>query len=262
MRGKRMYVKRQCIFESLETRLLFAGDDLRTKIPGEGYLEYFGSRDQAPFYGHERSGWTDIMDPGTKDSWGVVGSDSILGYDWSSLRAKTRSVSVDIRTGDGTFAAGEADLNAIRKDFDIANQVFAQIGLTILNTYASRIDFPGTTRPAVGLPLVTDTAADLDNLYRILQHGRDGDSATIDIFYTPGIDELKGDGQTMGLTQGPNDHDGRGPHHGILLTAARFLDTPAHELGHFFLQSSAEGAVADYRTEHDEPRWKVQVCRL
>ena len=83
----------------------------------EGYLALDG--------GFERVGHTDVRHPAIFG--GDVQRDTSLGYDWSSLRVVTHVTVVEDSTGEKALhRSGSLDKDAIRADFDFANQIYQQ----------------------------------------------------------------------------------------------------------------------------------------
>jgi hypothetical protein len=114
---------RPLLFETVEPRVLMAAD-VRTPIAAnEGYLKYFSYYDGwlDPKYGHERSGETKATNPS-----GPSVDNPALGYDWSSVHVDVHATTV--RHSDGKEGKPHG---AINTDFEFANQIYAQAGITI-----------------------------------------------------------------------------------------------------------------------------------
>jgi hypothetical protein len=150
--------------------------------------------------------------------------------------------------GQSSLAYGSrlsTDEGKIRADFDVANAVFSQIGLSIVNSHDSRVliyDGGSGESPAevhldeLPSPLPTE-------LHQLLLNNPDrAQPAVANVYY---ISQLEGGG--WGLTIPPN---GPYPIPGMAVVKDRGESTLAHELGHFLLGSPAAPGVA-YRHEGD-----------
>ncbi|AVQ73505.1 hypothetical protein B5D77_21285 [Microcystis sp. MC19] len=108
---------------------LAEGANLRTPMIKEGYLSF---RHSGPtFNGEERTGWTDVRHPALD---GTV--DNVRGYDWSDNLVRVLTHNVNAPGGNSNV---NPDLR--RQDFDVANAIYAQAGITILQE--NNITIPG-----------------------------------------------------------------------------------------------------------------------
>ncbi|MCC5640413.1 PEP-CTERM sorting domain-containing protein [Nostoc sp. CHAB 5844] len=172
--------------------------------PNEGYLSF---RHFSPiFNGEERTGWTDIRHPVLD---GTV--NTTLGYDWSDFRVNVRSTIVVDKNG--VSAAPNA-----RRDFDFANQIYAQIGISVIQAESV------TTRYGnVDYPLNTGAEDDA-----VKSASRSANPRTVNNYYVRNYTNAG----LRGLTSPPTRFPGM---NGIGIADGAANDTFAHELGHFLL---------------------------
>ena len=93
---------------------------LRNTLINEGYLSF---RHYGPtlFNGEERTGWTDVRHPVMDGT-----TDTARGFDWSDNQVAVLTHNVNAPGGNSTIFAAMR-----RQDFDVANAVYAQTGITI-----------------------------------------------------------------------------------------------------------------------------------
>jgi hypothetical protein len=130
---QRLYISRARWFEVLENRCALAAD-MRTSIENEGFLRL----SDAP-WGHERSGATQIIHPARLNE-----ENTSLGFDWSSVFVKVQETIVRAKDNNGNVITpmhvddgqgGQVlDVDAIVSDFDVANQIYAQVGLGVVRS--------------------------------------------------------------------------------------------------------------------------------
>jgi len=185
---------------------------LRTKIAtNEGYLNYPAGNNPR---GEERTGWTDIRHPALR---GIP--DEKKGFDRSDHRVDVANVQVK-----GSNFDARPD---IARDFDFANEIYAQGGLFIRESEPLKFQ----NNPAVSAPL-SDRERSL-----IQQDNRSGNSRTVNNYYAGAIA-----GGLLGITRTPGDSATTS---GTMVNPAlAAADTFAHELGHFLLdQHVTSGAI-------------------
>jgi hypothetical protein len=222
-------------------------------MPNEGYLAYFGSDSQHGtsdgLVGHERSGWTDGRHPARLT--GVT--DGTLGYDVSSLTVKTHTWEAALKGLNGLEYGSRAatDSQRILEDFDVANAVFSQIGVSVINEHDSRtlIYDGGSADPNEPLKIhLSEAPSPLPGLLHqhVLNNPHRAQSPIINSYY---ISEFaQGEfGKPLAITVPPN---GSSPIAGLLIGNERNEITYAHEVGHFLLGSSDVEGV-EYRHEDD-----------
>jgi hypothetical protein len=204
---------------------------LRPMMDMEGFLNFVHPG------GEERTGWTDVrhaandgstfVDPRTGTALNTL-IDNNLGYDWSDNTVKVDNKVLTIDTNqpagpDGAIPKETAN-PSIARDYDFANEIYAQAGITIVNDGVRSVDF--STGNAAGNTVVTPPigVADRDN---IQANDREADPVINNWYGTTGISAtggaLRGVTRAAGATSGTMVFDG----------AAN--DTLAHEIGHFLL---------------------------
>ena len=227
---------------------LAEGANLRTPMINEGYLSF---RHSGPtFNGEERTGWTDIRHPayfkGTGGPQILTTDPNGIGYDRSDFHVDVRNIIVKDANG------VEANPN-IERDYDFANQIYAQLGISVLNagnvsTTYNNITFPITQPGEVNLILAANRAG----------------SVTVNNYYIRDFDDnpnpqTNPPSGTFGLTRSPEDS----PNHGLLIIdparGAR-SDTFAHELGHFLIDDQRFAGNNQCKTVHSGVATDLMAC--
>ncbi len=170
--------------------------------PNEGYLSYHLF---SPF-GEERTGWTDIRHPAMD---GTI--DKTLGYDRSDFSVSVNNIIV-------TDQPGNTATPKLNRDFDFANQIYAQIGISVVSTGAANFPYNNVTFPI-----------DFDERTIIQGQNRQADPV-VNNYYVKST--INGD---RGITRSPTAFAGPPATYAISVTDSAANDTFAHELGHFLL---------------------------
>jgi hypothetical protein len=192
---------------------------LRGRISkNEGYLTYHYVTKP---YGEERTGWTDVRHPALD---GTTNTSS--GFDRSDFSVNVRSTTVVDKNGVA------ATPNA-RRDFDYANQIYAQAGISVLQTETAR-----TAYATVDYPLSTGAEDDL-----VKMGSRSTNPLTVNNYYV----QSYSDG-SRGLTSPPTAFPGKD---GIGVTNSAVNDTFAHELGHYLLDTYRSPGGSDHDPNGD-----------
>ncbi|MBL8757004.1 MAG: hypothetical protein JNK35_01085 [Phycisphaerae bacterium] len=162
--------------------------------------------------GEERTGWTDARHPSLSG-----GRDAFLGYDRSDRFFRVANNTVT----DGTAApAGPLTANpSIPRDYDFANRVWAQSGVSILSVQERNVVEAGVTFP-------------LNLAERNTVRGNNRAGAGIINNWYAGSHDPAG---TRGVAIGPAG----GNQSGTIIYDSAVPDTFAHEIGHFILDSRA-----------------------
>lgn len=185
---------------------------------GVGYLSYHGP---TALPGEERSGWTDIRHPALDGT-----TNTVSGYDRSDFRVNVRSTTVvDMNNVSATPNA--------RRDFDFANQIFAQAGISTLQTETAR-----TAYANVSFPLSTGAEDDL-----VKMSSRSTNPLTVNNYYVQSYTD-----GSRGLTSAPTAFPGRD---GIGIADSAANDTFVHELGHYLLDSYRSPGGSDHDPHGD-----------
>jgi hypothetical protein len=196
--------------------------DLRTPIAAnEGYLLYSAQNldGSGALYGHERSGETKTTSPGNPSV-----TNTSLGYDWSSVQ-------IDIHATTVQHAAPENIgklLDDITTDFEFANQIFAQAGITVRRAAYAGVKAYNVVSPVVG--------SDQLKLITVENHGAPGQ---VNVWYVDAM--VVGQHALAGITLPPADSRNLpGVNDGILIAKSAMrtqADTFAHELVHYLYGS-------------------------
>lgn len=192
----------------------------------EGYLSY---RHAGPtFNGEERTGWTDIRHPANDGTNFTNLVDTNLGYDRSdfSVRVSNKIVTVNKQVGPGT----ETGVANIPRDFDYANQIWAQAGISVFSTEVRNVDH--STGNAAGNPVVTSpisTSGPSPDDIDLIQGTAANRAAApvVNSYYTTIANSGAG---LRGITSPPAGFPASS---GIMQFNSAVADTMAHELGHF-----------------------------
>jgi hypothetical protein len=167
-----------------------------------------------------------------------------LGYDesWTYIQIHGNIV----QDSAGTLAeqiSGHLDNAAIRADFDFANQVYSQIGISVIMP-TGMLDQP--VPKAVTFPLQSN--ATFDEISAITSRPWIGgtDVRDVPVFYVGGDEMIENyldpnlQYVAVGRTREPGGGNTAGKEDGIVLAAGRFPDTLAHEMGHYLAGSFPE----------------------
>ena len=190
-------------------------DGTRTKFNNdEGYLSFHFVYE--PF-GEERTGWTDIRHPayfdgGAANPFTIKTTDTKLGYDRSDHMVMVNNVIVEDQNG----VKPAATKDTIARDFDYANQIYAQLGVCVLNEGIKQAKYNNVTYP------VSYGAEDAN----IRAANRSANALTINTYYIKDFND-----GAFGLTRSPEDFSTPA----TLLADGSRADTAAHEQGHFHL---------------------------
>jgi hypothetical protein len=207
---------------------LAEGANLRTSMIKEGYLSF---RHSGPtFNGEERTGWTDIRHPAY---FGGAGGPQILTIDPNGIGYDRSDFHVDVRNIIVKDANGvEANPN-IERDYNFANQIYAQLGISVLNAGNVSASYNNVTFPINGTPSPADPPNPpniaVDNILAVNRAA----PVTINNYYVHNFTNA------LAFTVSPEDTIGppnQRPNHGVLVGDVNINnDTFAHELGHFLL---------------------------
>ena len=207
---------------------------IRTPMPGEGYLAFVKTTASGLPLGEERTGWTDARNPayfngGAGNAYNILDRDEIWGYDRSDKRILVNNTVVThTNNGANPNQTAAAPSARILQDFAYANQIYQQIGISVINesVAGANVNVPN----AMAAPPTATTAGTPDS-DRVLAANRSANALTINNYYTVGYTG----GSPVGFTVAPEDTLAPGvrANAGTILTDAFNRDTFAHELGHF-----------------------------
>jgi hypothetical protein len=112
---------------------------LRLAMPGEGYLEYQQNPVSARF-GEEWTGWVDIRHPAMDGT-----TQTFDPFDYSNRFANVRTIIVTDNAGVEARPGGAAANtgNGIRRDFDYANKIYMQEGLSVVREGSGAVTMNG-----------------------------------------------------------------------------------------------------------------------
>lgn len=201
-----------------------ARDVLRVAMQDQGYLSF---RHAAPKYnGDERTGWTDIRHPVLDGT-----TDGTRGYDWSDFQVRVQTHNVKAPGGDTTVDAARR-----RSDFNVANAVYAQAGITVrhdgnANTNGNDIvtDATGNEEPSLSRLFGTDRGAAVNQYYVDDIPGARG-------YALPPTYAARGGYANGGSNTNPPPPGGFPTfNNGFAVADDAGTSTFAHELGHFLL---------------------------
>lgn len=192
---------------------------LRTGLVHQGYLHFRG--------GEERNGWMDARHPNLAGA-----RDAFEGYDRSQ-----RFFAVDhkiVTDQNGAPLANTASTVNISRDYDVANKVWVQSGVSILNVAQQNVN----VNYAGALPVASPDAA--GPVMNVMTVGRAA-APTINSWFVPSIT-----GGTRGFAAHPQmgvvpaGNPQGWANHGVVVRDDRVADTFAHEVGHFITMGLAE----------------------
>ena len=187
----------------------------------EGYLSFHFV---AQPFGEERTGWTDIRHPANDGTNFTNLTDTKLGYDRSDFSVQVHNKITTVDAAGGGKAT--ADPN-IPRDYNFANQIWAQAGISVLSTGKQSVDF--STGNAAGNTVV-DAPVTFADLATIEAENRKA-APIVNNWYAPsGVDN------TGGVLRGVTNLPGSAPAtSGTMIFDNAANDTFAHELGHYLL---------------------------
>lgn len=201
---------------------------LRTPLgPNEGYLNYSVSRAD-----HERTGWTDQRVPSYYDGGAgqqITTKDTLIGFDRSDHWVAVRNITVT------DFNGATPNPDHLR-DYDYANQIYEQIGISVETIHNLSVQYNNPTNAVVypvGNPNVS--VIEIDNVRSVIAN-RDA-PPTINNYYIRDFDPRitpMGVDVVYGLTRSPED-PGNPSIFVVDPTHGSRNDSFAHELGHFLL---------------------------
>jgi PEP-CTERM motif-containing protein len=191
---------------------------LRTPLPNEGYLTYLFN----PFtgdFGDEYTGWIDVRHPAMDGT-----TDTAFGFDRSDNFVNIRTVTV-------TDNAATAATPNVRRDFDFANKIYAQAGLSLVRTESGALTLNGMGgAPNVAWPI---NQTNQDDAMKAL--GRSANATTINTYYvqsyTPAVNGLTSFPFTFGGNIPRNDGSG--------IANRAVPNTFSHEIGHMLLNANS-----------------------
>jgi hypothetical protein len=196
---------------------------VRTVMPNEGYLSFHSV---VPF-GEERTGWTDTRHPANDGTNFAFMRNHHIGYDRSDKFVQVHNKVTTINRAMG--GGGETADPNIPRDYDFANEVWAQAGLSVFSTGIQHVDH--STGNAAGNNVVTSTVNPAD---RTMIQGQNRTAAPVvnNWYATTGVDNTGG--ALRGVARAPTAN---ATTHGTMIFDNPANDTFAHELGHFLLDS-------------------------
>lgn len=197
--------------------------------PDEGYLHYQHVERGMFGAGEERTGWTDIRHPVNNNGTDFVAFlDRRLGYDRSDffvqVHNKVARIDPNGMVDDGIPTPD------MPRDYDVANQIWAQAGISVLNAGVQHVDHR-TGNAAGNTPVNSPiTLASPDEVGAIQAQNRQAAPIVNNWYATQGTPaRLSGNAQVP--VASPTTH-------GTMIFDAARGDTFAHELGHYLLDSN------------------------
>lgn len=238
--------------EQLEPRLLLSGTDLRTMLANEGLLHFVSGATT----GAERTGWIDQRHPVTGNlDLNALPSDPInneinhsslkdneLGYDRSDnyLHVDNKYVNANFVN---VFQTSLREASPqIARDYNYANQLWAQAGLSVFNVGTKIADWTASGDPTAPFN------ADERSLIQGLPGDRNADPTVVNNYYAWQGDK-SGEGTYYGGVALPKFFSSSSS--GFMVFDEARTDAFAHELGHFilnnwaFLKEPAKGVASD-----------------
>lgn len=211
---------------------------IRFKMPYEGYLQYQPNPLVGRF-GDEYTGWIDVRHP-ARASTTAADEDTNFGFDMSDHILNLRTT----RLIDSTGAAATPNP---KRDFDFANQAWAQAGLSMIQTahrtYTSGDAVPGGnpvnfTFPADFNPVATSPFGSGGNAGTIGRELTNGNTAkAFDVYYSttnsPNVNT-----SLRGYAYNSGQETANFKPFAVIGTSgkdAAVADTFGHEVGHFLL---------------------------
>jgi PEP-CTERM motif len=192
--------------------------DLRKPLQNEGYLTFLPNPVDLNQYGEEWNGWIDVRHPAMDGT-----TSQFDPYERSNRY-------VNVKTIVATDNTGIAASPNIQRDFDYANKIWMQQGVSVIRTGGGAVTLNG----AGGAPTVDWSNAgpgmnltDQDDALKTL--ARAG-APTIDVYYIRKFT----DANLVGLSSPPGTFRATN-NDGISIADAALNDTLAHELGHSIL---------------------------
>ena len=236
-------------FEPLETRLLLShtpGTDLRTDLTDEGLLSFVDSLDP----GDERTGWIDVRHPVTGNlDLDILPNDPInveidhasledtsLGYDRSSFLVNVDNKIITAKTKSGANKEANPD---IKRDFDYANKILGQAGITVLNVGVTPVDLTDDNNLPVELqglelPFSYGFSTNTPTEQQKIQEYNPLPAPTVNNWYATSGDELGAHGSTI-IPHAQIPLNQTISSDGTMIFDTELNEVFAHELGHFLL---------------------------
>ncbi|MCS6860096.1 MAG: PEP-CTERM sorting domain-containing protein [Abditibacteriales bacterium] len=186
------------------------------RLPQEGYLKFRHVSERLSPNGEERTGWTDIRHPVNDGT-----TNTRLGYDRSNFFVEVHSkiVTVDDQWGIGRVTAQPN----MARDFNYANQIWAQAGISVLSTGTQNVDF--SRGNLAGNPVIREPIDEAKQ--RTIQQRNRVAPPVVNNWYAS-----SGGADVLGMARFPAAGDS-----GTMVFNNAANDTFAHELGHFLLDT-------------------------
>jgi hypothetical protein len=133
-------------------------NSVRPAMPNEGYLTFKPNPIDLDQFGEEWTGWVDVRHPAMDGS-----TQTFDPFDRSNRFANVKTIIVSDSNG---VAARPNNQDAatgigIRRDFDYANKIWAQLGLSIIRTEHGTLSLDGTGgAPSLAWPINRTTDDD------------------------------------------------------------------------------------------------------
>jgi len=214
---------------------------LRTPLPSEGYLEYKLNPASSRF-GQEWTGWVDIRHPARDGT-----TQTFDPFDYSNRYVDVRTIIVTDNAGVEARPGGQAANtgNGIRRDFDYANKIYAQAGLSIIREGGGAITMNGAGgAPNKAWPADDPTLDVLNTLQR------SANARTINAYYIKS--HTSG---SNGITGAPDPFGGNAPRNdGVNQADQAVNNTFAHEAGHMLFNDGAQHKEIPGDTPHSGDR--------
>jgi hypothetical protein len=218
---------------SANAAVISTGLDLnivRPAMPNEGYLHFVDG-------GEDLTGWIDTRNPayydGPKSTTITKTTDPHgIGYDRSDFQVQVHNViaTIDNRPGNGTGVfTPHPD---IERDFNYANQIYRQLGISVLSTGNQDATYQDKT---ISIQL---TDADVP---KVLVKNRVS-APIVNNYYVPSIEDAYGGTITPGFSRS-----------GTAIGDAPRNDTFAHETGHFLLDNYRFTNTGDVNVDGHSP---------
>lgn len=110
------------------------------RLPQEGYLRFRHVSERLSPNGEERTGWTEVRHPANDGT-----RNARLGYDRSNFFVEVHNKIVTIRNQTNT--ADETANPNIPRDYNYADQIWAQAGISVLSTGTQNVRFGTVISP-------------------------------------------------------------------------------------------------------------------
>ena len=195
-------------------------DIVRPPMPNEGYLHFIDG-------GEDLTGWIDTRNPAfyngaDRRSTTVTNTTNPggIGYDRSDFQVRVQNVIVTDKNG-VTAGANQA---SIERNFNFANQIYRQLGISVLST--GNIDAAYNN---VTFPVDINSFAEVNKLWAANRPAGN----TVPNYYVRDFTPAAG-----GVAGGPNLPGVVNNNGGTAVGDVHFPDALAHEVGHFLLDNS------------------------